>query len=359
MPIEPTKLNSNVDPELLLRRILSASTSNAVEEILATLPIRNEQEYTFNSDDNKQDWKQGMLHWFPVGGDRGNAGRIKLANRPINPIAERTINAMESLIEMMRRLELLNDSSAPPPGSPREAVRRYFRLPPLDQLQAIGTIDGHDARKYAREIARQIMVELMFDKKAREFATVIRDYGIGQAPAKIHRTLLSLGSSDKGDKPYLIGVFGQGGSSAYAASKYSTVVSRREMRLLDGEADGIGWTIVKHIFPKGRRDDYFAYLASHPDGRVPILPHSTADAVDFKHGTRFAHIDYDFGSGGAAITRNFFQMLNHVLFNPVLPFDTNVSGTVATIRGNGYRLSNLKTERKAVDKRFAGLTIEQ
>ena len=43
----------------------------------------------------------------------------------------------------------------------------------------------------------------------------------------MHRTLLSLGSSDKGDKPYLIGVFGQGGSSTYAASKYSWVLSRR------------------------------------------------------------------------------------------------------------------------------------
>jgi len=90
MPIEPTKLNSNVDPELLLRRILSASTSNAVEEILATLPIRNEQEYTFNSDDNKQDWKQGMLHWFPVGGQAKSTtfGRSEPAAEAAPPAAE-------------------------------------------------------------------------------------------------------------------------------------------------------------------------------------------------------------------------------------------------------------------------------
>jgi hypothetical protein len=61
----------------------------------------------------------------------------------------------------------------------------------------------------------------------REFAVTIRDHGMGQAPANIHRTLLSLGRTDKADKPYLIGVFGQGGSSAFSIAKYSIVISRR------------------------------------------------------------------------------------------------------------------------------------
>jgi hypothetical protein len=286
---------------------------------------------------------------------------VKLANRPINPAVERTINAMEALIELFRRLELLRDPNAPAPQSPREAVARYFNLPPLDQLPNLlnANINGMPARRYARELARKILLQLQWDKKLREFSMVVRDYGIGQVPLRVHKTLLSLGSSDKGDKPYLIGVFGQGGSSAYAASEYSTVLSRRAPDLLDGNSDGIGWTIVKHIFPKGRRDDYFAYLAAHPDGRVPSFPIEVGDTVRFEHGSRFAHINYDFGVGGAAITRNFYQLLNHALFNPVLPFDTDVSGTVATIYGNGYRLSNLESDKVAKDKTFTSLPVEK
>ena len=43
----------------------------------------------------------------------------------------------------------------------------------------------------------------------------------------MHKTLLSLGRTDKAEKPYLIGVFGQGGSTAFSISKYSIVVTRR------------------------------------------------------------------------------------------------------------------------------------
>src|SRR5438105_2250669 len=134
----------------------------------------------------------------------------------------------------------------------------------------------------AREFARLLQLDLKYDKKLKEFALSVRDHGVGQAPLRMHKTLLSLGSSDKGDKPYLIGVFGQGGSSTYAASKYSWIVSRRAPDLLGNLEDGIGWTFVRHVIAKGRRDPYFAYLAAHPDGRVPLLPVAIADALDFK-----------------------------------------------------------------------------
>jgi hypothetical protein len=242
---------------------------------------------------------------------------------------------------------------APPPSSPREAVKRYFGLPPLDELPAC----SKEIREKARAIARQLLLELHWNAAAREFTISIRDHGIGQTPGRIHKTLLSLGSSDKGDKPYLIGIFGQGGSSTYAASQYSWIVSRRAPGLLNGEQDGVGFSLVKHVIPKGRRDHYFAYLTSHPDGRVPNLPAAAADSVGLHHGSWFGHINYNFGQSKSAITRGLYQALNHVLYNPVLPFDTDISGTKATIYGNGYRLSNLDDDRKDLDKQFTPQVI--
>src|SRR5262249_23623776 len=140
-----------------------------------------------------------------------------------------------------------------------------------------------------------IRVRLLREARPDEYTILIEDEGIGQVAENTHLTLLSLGTSDKPEKAYLIGVFGQGGSSAYAASEFSWLISRRAPGLLDGANDTIGWTVIKHIYPKGRRDDYWAYLAAHPSGQVPSLPSSAAAEIDFQHGTRVAHINYNFG----------------------------------------------------------------
>lgn len=341
-----------------IEQAMSAKTTAQIEALLAKLPIASEHEFIYDSAGQTNGWRQGRLHWMPVGLDRGNSGRIKQANTPINPIAERVVNAMEAMIELERQRELARDPQSEAPANPRDAVQRYFSLPPLDQIPKIVDATLRDAtREAARSVARHICVSLTFDKSLREFAASITDKGIGQAPSRIHRTLLSLGSTTKADKWYLIGVFGQGGSSAFAVSKYSWLISRRAPELLDGDADGAGWTIIKHVFPKNRRDDYFAYLAATPEGHVPAISGTDADALDIPHGTRFSHVAYDFGRGGSAITRQLFQSLNHVLYNPVLPFDTDVAGTVATVYGNGYRLSSLGARGSrhgsvALDKQF-------
>ena len=353
---QPTSFGSQ-SPINFITAALRAMTVSDVEGLLAQLPITAEDEYTFDPSNPTSGWRPGNFHWIPVGAERGNAGRIKQANQPVNPIAERTVNGMEAMIEMARQRELLDDPTAVAPTSPRDAVLRYFGIPPLDELPKLDSSEASKTiRAKARDLARKLKVRLLFDKASREFTISVDDEGIGQTPEAIHSTLLSLGSTTKADKWYLIGVFGQGGSSAYAVSKYSWVVSRRAPDLLNGQVDGAGWTIIKHVFPKGRRDDYFAYLAVSSNGRVPFVSATVADAAKISHGTRFVHIGYDFGKGGSAITRQLYPTLNHVLYNPILPFELYSGPTTAVIYGNGYRLSSLGgnklTEAPALDKVF-------
>ncbi len=356
--IEPTLLSESVSPAEFLAQAIKAVTSADVEALLSQLPITPEAEYFFDEEKPEGGWRSGKFHWIPVGRERGNAGRIKLANQPVNPIAERTINGMEAIIELARRRELAADPSANSPDNPRDAVNRYFQVPSLDQLPKLDSSElSKETRVRARELARQLRVRLLWDKVTREFTVAVEDDGIGQPPRLVHRTLLSLGSTTKADKPYLIGVFGQGGSSTYAVCKYSSVLSRRAPDLLQDQVDGAGWTIIRHVFPKGRRDDYFAYLACHPDGRVPFVSGADADAAKIAHGTRFVHIAYDFGRGGSAITRQLFRSLNHVLYNPILPFELYAQRETAdVIYGNGYRLSSVgnrkDTPPPALDKVF-------
>lgn len=362
--IEPLKIDDFINPKEFISKLVSSKTSNSIEELLSLLPIIPHDDYVFNPDSPEQDWKNGSFHWQPVGHDRGNAGRIKLANEPINPIAERTVNGSEALIELMRQRELKNNPTAEMPNSPREAVLRYFNLPPLDQIPKIklnNPSKAKEIRSSIQKISKNLRVRLVRDKKSKQFTVSIEDDGIGQAPENIHKTLLSLGSTTKADKDYLIGVFGQGGSSAYAVSQYSWLCSMRAPDLLSDSDDGLGWTIIKHCYPKGRRDDYFAYLSCHPDGRVPSVTRSIADELNIKHGTRFTHIDYDFGKGGSQIARQLYRELNHILYNPVLPFDLySLRDSADRISGNAYRLSLLSTRKghmPLLDKQYPFLNI--
>lgn len=354
--ITPTLLSDTVVPTDFIIKAIKATTSSDITGLLSELPIVPDDDYAYSEENPEQGWQPGKFHWIPVGRERGNAGRIKQANTPINPIAERTVNGMEAIIELARAQELLQDSVAKPPLSPRDAVMRYYSLPPLDQLPKLDKSEASKAtRSRAREIARRLRVRLTYEKASKEFTVAIEDDGIGQTPDMIHRTLLSLGATTKADKWYLIGVFGQGGASAYSECDFSWLVSRRHKDLLNGKPDGLGWTVIKHIMPNDRRDDYFAYLACHPDGRVPFITAAEADSAKIGHGTRFVHIGYDFGRGGSAITRQLYTAMNHVLYNPVLPFDLFVAATAATVYGNGYRLSSLGArgeKRVPLDKVF-------
>ncbi|WP_242101569.1 hypothetical protein [Lysobacter sp. M2-1] len=347
--------------EELLRRVIAVTTTTDMEALLATLPIVSENDSSFDATRAADTWNPGHLHWMPVGGDRGNAGRIKLANHPVNPLAERIVNGMEALIELHRTRELNLNSHAAPPESPRAAVGRYFGLPALDQIPKIED-KAERARLWgiAREIARGLRLKLstVRIKGQPSFTIMIEDDGIGQSADMVHRTLLSLGSTTKGDKPYMIGLFGQGGSSAFSISRYSWVLSRRAPEALGDRKDGLGWSVIKQVFPRGRRDDYFAYLAGAPDGRVLAFEAAAADAVGMAHGTRFAHIGCDFqGVGGSSVTRNLFPALNHVLFNPMLPYELYAGrDTADPMWGNAYRLSNVKlrnsTAAVSLDKTF-------
>jgi len=346
-------------PTDLLGRLLNARTTAQVEAIMTTLPIVPPEQYQWDYGEKRLGkWKLGHLHWLPVGLERGNGGRIKLAGEPMNPIAERTVNGMESLIELARLAELLNNPDAVMPPNPREAVLRYFGLPRLDAIERMDDEERKEMRERVNEVRRRLSVHLDHDRKSKQFAVTIRDHGMGQTPPRMHETLLSLGQSDKADKPYLIGVFGQGGSSALSVSEYSIIVSRRAPEILKtGEDGGAGWSIVRSIQPKGRRDHYYAYLAASEDGSVPSVDAERADKASFINGAHFCHIDYDFGGSESAVTRLLYQALNHVLFNPILPYDLYaMKDKPEPMLGTAQRLARqvrLLGRQAALDKSFA------
>jgi len=345
----------------LLQRLMNARSTAQTEAIMAGLPIVPPEQYQWISPDERSGpWQPGKLHWMPVGMDRGNGGRIKLAGEPMNPLAERLVNGMESLIELERIRELVKKPNAPVPPNPREAVLRYFGFPKLDSIERLDDEERKEKSALADKVRKNLSITLDFEKKVKEFAVTIRDHGMGQTPDNVHRTLLSLGRTEKADKPYLIGVFGQGGSSAFSIAKYSIVITRRANDIRKPtEHAGAGWTIVREMQPKGRRDPYYAYLAVTEEGAVPRIEPQHAEK--FGQGAHFCHIAYDFGASDSAIARSMYQSLNHVLFNPVMPYDLYaLKDTPDPMKGSAQRLA-LRVRRfgpgVALDKSFTSLPV--
>jgi hypothetical protein len=301
------KLNSEV-----LAATMKATTVKALNEILEALPIN--PEYVYDRWNPQNGWIAGKLHFVPVGLEPGNAGRIKLGSEPDNRIAERVVNMLEAHLELERCRELKRDPGAAVPSSPREAVQRYFHLPRLDQIPELN--DNKATWKQARDLARRTRVRVVGTRTER--AVIFEDEGIGQPPSRLHSTILSLGGDNKIKEPYLIGMWGQGGSSALAASQATWVVSRRAPELGDSE-DGFAWTVIRMIHPPGSgRRGYYGYLAASPTGEVPYIAATLATTVGFGHGTRIGHLGFDLGTMDPT---KLYQALNHVLANPILPFE--------------------------------------
>jgi hypothetical protein len=133
----------------------------------------------------------------------------------------------------------------------------------------------------------------------------------------------------------------------------------------EGDDAGAGWSIVRAIQPKGRRDLYYAYLAATEEGAVPRVDRAHADKAGFLKGAQFTHINYDFGASDSAIARLMYPALNHVLFNPVMPYNLYaLKDTPEPMLGTAQRLArqvrliSKSVGRQAVlDKAFAAQPI--
>jgi hypothetical protein len=94
---------------------------------------------------------------------------------------------------------------------------------------------------------------------------------------------------------------------------------------------------------------------------VPRVDAAAADKAGFMQGAQFCHVNYDFGGSESAVTRLLYQALNHVLFNPVLPYDLYaMKDKPEPMLGTAQRLARqvrLVGRQSALDKSFAAQPV--
>ena len=254
----------------------------------------------------------GSWKWVPLGGRENNAGSVNLAVESGQALVERITNSLDAHIEL--QYELLDFPSGI--DSPKSAVARLW------QLEA-GRLSRQSQQMadFIDEMAPRTLVRVIGSSRRRKSSVIVADSGIGQHPRDFPTTLLSLGESNKVDKPHLLGAFGQGGSSTFAYCPYTVVVSRRQLDCLDGKSDLTGWTIVRQYDDDTLKVFRYEYLVDE-DGNIPTLDPDYLESIDLDHqpGTRIVHIAYDLGKLNTRWSLVGFRYFDNLLFDPVLPY---------------------------------------
>lgn len=259
---------------------------------------------------------------IPVGGRPNNRGAIEVAADPGRSLIERVTNAHDALLE----LEFLLHKGVPQCRSPREAASAWLGVPDKDSLAGM-TI------KERQDLASRTIVRLEPGEGRQSRILTVIDRGVGIPASRIGDTILSLNESNKIQKHYLAGTYGQGGSSTFAFSKYSVIVTRHH------ESHQIAFTVVRYLDlpPEQYKTGHYVYLVENGH---PLVVDATA--TDVLHGTIVRHFGYDLTSYPSPIgPSSLYGAFSRVLFDPVAPmrFENHVHGWNRVIKGSRNALN--------------------
>jgi len=286
---------------------MNSINSEQINILFGLSTIEGVKQFLSHIEANSNRWK-----WFPLGGHENNSGSVNLAMDPGQALVERITNAMDAHIELQYEL-----AGCPPNlNSPREAVQRLWNLE-SSRL----TRESPSITRFIEEMAPKNLVRVVGSTRRGHSSAIIQDSGIGQHPDDLPKTILGLQESNKNDKRYLMGAFGQGGSSTFAYCPYSLIISRKHPRCLNGKTDLIGWAIVRQFDDDSLKTFRYEYLIGS-DGLIPRIEPSAIESVgiQFENGTKIVHFAYELGRLNTRWSLVGLRFFDNLLFDPVLPY---------------------------------------
>lgn len=258
----------------------------------------------------------------PFGRRENNRGAIEVATDPARSLIERVTNAHDALLEY----EHARHKGLPVCLSPREAAEAWLEVPMKGGLSAL-------TPKQRQNLAGDTVLRLDPGEGWQSRILTVVDRGSGIAPENMEGTILSLNESNKIQKHYLAGTYGQGGSSTLAFSRFVLIASR----VAGGSS--VAFTLVWYEdlpadqFKTGR----YVYLTD--GGAIPIVGAAEGDP---ERGTTIRHFGYDLTTYTASIgPKSLYGALQRVMFDPVAPirFENSVAGWNRTIKGSRNALN--------------------
>jgi hypothetical protein len=301
-----TKQGNSPELRQIFHQLMTATKGSEIKKIIGTLVEKHD------------------ATWRLVG-DRPNFPTIHITSNPVPSIVERVTNAIDAQLEAVA---LFSPTIITDCKSPRQLVEKRY-----------GVAGGYMISLEELKNKKEHLVEetgisiLLRDGDEEDTPTIdVSDKGIGVGRDEFPETLLSLNKDNKINKWYLMGRFGQGGSTTYRFSEYTVMISRRRRSLHELD-NSISFTIVKYReASEGEKDGQYVYLVMKSDNLPFFIP---ADDIDFEGGTLVRHVNYSLGKRYFLDVYGYFETY---LFDPVLPFWLREERSWETNRGQGRRI---------------------
>lgn len=252
----------------------------------------------------------------PVGRRPNNRGAIEVAADPGRSMIERVTNMLDAILE----LEHEKHGGTPICRSPREAGSAWLDVPEKEGLSAL-------TNKQRQGLAARAVLRLEPGEGSQSRLVTVIDKGIGIEPDQLEGTILSLNESNKIQKHYLAGTYGQGGSSTFAFCRFAVIVSRRY------GSSRVGFTVVKYEDLPADEYKTGRYVFLTKDN-APLEVAASGD--DIEYGTLVRHIGYDLtGYTSALGSKSVYGLLGRIMFDPVsaIRFENVVHEWNRTIKG--------------------------
>lgn len=266
-------------------------------------------------------FERGGLIWAPVGGRENNRGTIEVARDPGRSLVERLTNSIDAILE----LEHDKHNGMPDCRSPKDAATAWLNIPQagLSELTPVTR----------RELAQKVTITLSEGDGRNSRTVEVRDSGTGILPDQMSDTILSLNATNKLQKHYVAGIYGQGGSSTFASSKYTLIASRYSTSPV------VGFTVIRYIDlpPEEYKTGYYGYLAANKSVFQVNMPEEK-----FPAGTLVKHFGYDLSDYASPVgPSSVYGLLNRILFDPILPvwLDSRVHRYRRVIKGSRNALN--------------------
>jgi len=268
----------------------------------------------------------GELRWVPVGGEENNRGPIEVSTDPGRSLVERLTNGVDAILEA----EHDRHNGVPDCRNPKEAAIAWLGVP-AGGLSSLTTAQR-------RALGQRLTVKLLPGEGRQSRTVEVRDEGTGLTPESMSETILSLNKSNKMQKHYVVGVFGQGGSSTFAWAKYTFIASR-----FNGHPT-LGFTLVRFddLPPEEYKTGHYVYLTQNGN----VLQTETS-IEEFPVGTQARHFGYDLSNYDTPVGPNsVYGLLNRILFDPVLPvwLDNRIRNYRRIIKGSRNALNGAVDE---------------
>jgi len=240
--------------------------------------------------------------------DEHNFPTIHYSSDPGAAIVERVTYSIDAKLDLVaeRQPSIKQDCD-----SPRKLVEKEFGVKG-------GYLPAISSKEAKEDLVNQssVVIRLLDSDDDRTPTIEVQDNGIGISRDEFPSTIMSLHQKNKINKWYLMGRFGQGGSATYRFSRFTLLVSRRQMP--DGTQDPeVAFTVARlREAEPGEKDGQYVYLVAKGD-RLPFAV--KIDPATFPGGTLVRHVDYEL-SGRRPLMLDVYNILEYHLFDPVLPY---------------------------------------